>query len=108
MTHQPLKAAPPVNANIARPRRAASTADSRDTANRMLLILPGYQPLVTDRAIRRCPLPQLTTQQPTIPIVGWSVALHAPRRPKCPRSAGGSMLPYGWRLVPKYYAPRVR
>src|SRR2546423_7772337 len=98
MTHQPLKAAPPVNANIARPRRAASTAESCDTADRMLLILLGYQPLVTDRAIRRCPLLQLSTQQPTIPV-GWSVALHAPRRPKCPRSAGGSMRPMDFRAI---------
>ena len=52
-----------------------------------------YQPRTSSLFIRRCPLPIRVYGQPTHSVTERSVALAAPRWPKCPSSANGSMLP---------------
>jgi hypothetical protein len=51
-----------------------------------------YQPLA-ETAIRRCPLLYKSVYNRHTPVTERSVALHAPRCPKCPRSASGSKRP---------------
>ena len=55
-----------------------------------------YQPRTSSLLIRRCPLPIRVYGQPTHSVTERSVALAAPRWPKCPSSANGSMLPTSW------------
>jgi len=58
----------------------------------MILSVAGYQPLMNS-VIRRCPLLNETKYNRHTPVTERSVALLAPRQPKCPHSAGGSQLP---------------
>ena len=52
----------------------------------------GYQPLMNS-VIRRCPLLNITKHNRHTPVTERSVALLAPRQPKCPHSADGSQRP---------------
>ena len=64
-----------------------------------------YQPLTISLSIRRCPLLHKNSHNRHTPVTERSVALHAPRSPKCPHSAAGSKLPSvssGLDLGPKY------
>jgi hypothetical protein len=67
----------------------------------------GYQPLMNSVAIRRCPLLYKNAYNRHTPVTERSVALHAPRLPKCPHSAVGSKHPRYWadqdEVVPKYW-----
>jgi hypothetical protein len=58
--------------------------------------LSPHQPRISSLAIRRCPLLNGIGYNRHTPVTERSVALHAPRRPKCPRSAAGSKRPTRW------------
>src|SRR5919106_150450 len=60
------------------------------------LRLSPHQPRISSLAIRRCPLLNVIAYNRHTPVTERSVALHAPRRPKCPRSAAGSKRPTRW------------
>ena len=52
-----------------------------------------YQPFTHSLDIRRCPLLNSYLNNRQFPVTERSVALLAPRRPKCPNSAAGSTHP---------------